>query len=236
MPEEIGLAKSEQVARTLERDIRAGRLSNGDLIDSEAGLMRRFAVSRNTVRRGLELLSRQGLITTRTGIGSFVTYDGATIDSAKGWTVALSQDGGAVETRLLGINVGSSHRADQRLGGQGHYLRIDRLRFCRKAGQGVSLERSRLPWRDAFAAVPDEGLKDGSLNATLAALGLAAASGEEIAGVIPALSAVDAAIMRRPDGGPMLRLERVTRDASGAVLEYVESILDPARFGLRIEF
>ena len=56
MPDRIGLAKSEQVARTLERDIRAGRLSNGDLIDSEAGLMRRFSVSRNTVRRGLEML------------------------------------------------------------------------------------------------------------------------------------------------------------------------------------
>lgn len=236
MSEEIGLAKSEQVARTLERDIRAGRLSNGDLIDSEAGLMRRFAVSRNTVRRGLELLSRQGLITTRTGIGSFVTYDGATIDSSKGWTVALSQDGGAVETRLLGINAGSSLRADQRLGGKGHYLRIDRLRFCRKAGQGISLERSRLPWRDGFVSVTETGLAGGSLNSTLAALGLVAASGEEIAGVVPTLSAVDAGIMQRVQGVPMLRLERVTRDAGGEVLEYVESILDPARFGLRIEF
>jgi len=236
MPDRIGLAKSEQVARTLERDIRAGRLSNGDLIDSEAGLMRRFSVSRNTVRRGLEMLSRQGLITTRTGIGSFVTYDGATIDSAQGWTVALSQDGSAVETRLLGINTGTSLRADQRLGGKGHYLRIDRLRFCRTAGLGVSLERSRLPWREAFAAVPEQGLAGGSLNATLAGLGMAAASGEEIAGVIPALSAVDAGIMQRPAGTPMLRLERVTRDAAGEVLEYVESILDPARFGLRIEF
>lgn len=236
MSGEIGLAKSEQVARTLEREIRAGRLSNGDLIGSEAALMRRFSVSRNTVRRGLEMLLRQGLITTRTGIGSFVTYDGATIDSAQGWTVALSQDDGAVETRLLAINAGPSARADLRLGFHGHYLRIDRLRFCRKAGQGVSLERSRLPWREGFASVLEAGLKDGSLNATLAAHGLAPASGEEIAGVLPALSEDEAAIMQRPAGSPMLRLERVTRDADGAVLEYVESTLDPARFGLRIAF
>lgn len=236
MNEDIGLAKSEQVARAIERDIRAGRLPHGDLIGSEAGLMRRFSVSRNTVRRGLEILARQGLITTRTGIGSFVTYDGTTLDSARGWTVALSQEGGAVETRLLGINAGSSARADARLGGAGHYLRIDRLRLCRRAGQGISLERSRLPWRPGFAPVPQHGLKEGSLNATLAALGLAAASGEEVAGVIPALSAVDAGIMQRAAGGPMLRLERVTRDAAGEVLEYVESILDPARFGLRIAF
>ena len=61
----IGLPKSELVARTLEREIRDGRLLHGDQLDSEGGLMRRFSVSRNTVRRGLEILARQGLITNR---------------------------------------------------------------------------------------------------------------------------------------------------------------------------
>ncbi|MCB6176718.1 GntR family transcriptional regulator [Rhodobacter sp. Har01] len=232
----VGLAKSEQVARTLERDIREGRLGNGALLQSEVGLMRRFEVSRNTVRRGLEILARQGLITTRTGIGSFVTYDGIAIDSSLGWTVALSQGDGAVETRLLAISAGSSRRADARLGGSRIYLRIDRLRFCLRSGQGISLERSRLPWRDGFAPVLEAGLKDGSLNATLAEHGLAVAAGEEVVGVVPALSPVDAGIMQRAAGAPMLRLERVTRIASGEVLEYVDSILDPGRFGLRIAF
>ncbi len=90
----VGLAKSEQVAETLEREIRQGRLARGDQLESEGNLMQRFAVSRNTVRRGLDILSRRGLIRTRTGIGSFVTYDGATIDSALGWTVALSDSEG----------------------------------------------------------------------------------------------------------------------------------------------
>ena len=53
--------------------------------------------------------------------------------------------------------------------------------------------------------------------------------GQEVVGVIPALSAVDADIMGRPAGVPMLRLERVTLTAEGETLEYVESILDPAR-------
>ncbi|MEM9105498.1 MAG: UTRA domain-containing protein [Pseudomonadota bacterium] len=42
--------------------------------------------------------------------------------------------------------------------------------------------------------------------------------------------------MKRPTGTPMLRLERVTLCTDGSVLEYVESILDPDRFGLRIDF
>jgi GntR family transcriptional regulator len=42
--------------------------------------VRRFDVSRNTVRKGLEALTGKGLITTRVGIVSFVTFNGSMID------------------------------------------------------------------------------------------------------------------------------------------------------------
>lgn len=234
MTDLVGLPKAEVVARTLERDIRAGRVAHGAQLDSEGGLMRRFDVSRNTVRRGLEMLARQGLITTRTGIGSFVTYDGATIDSSQGWTVALSHGAGAVETRVLDLSRGPCAMADARLGKADEYLRLDRVRVC--DGLGISLERSRLPWRDGFAAVLERGLAGGSLARTLGEMGLTAARGQEVAGVLPALTAADAGAMGRPAGTPMLRLERVTMLEGGGVLEVVESLLDPARFGLRIDF
>lgn len=236
MSSRVAIAKSELVAQTLEREIRDGRISHGDLLESEVGLMRRFAVSRNTVRKGLEQLVRQGLIATRTGIGSFVTYDGTTIDSNLGWTVALSHGAGEIETRLLRLDRGGSAHADDRLGGVGDYLRLDRLRFCTVAGRGISLERSRLPWRDGFEGLVDNGLTGGSLSRSLAGLGLATAKGQETASVLPALSQEDAAIMSRPAGAPMLRLERINLCADGSVLEHVDSILDPSRFGLRIEF
>ncbi len=231
-----GIAKSELVAQTLEREIREGRVVHGDLLESEVGLMRRFSVSRNTVRKGLEILSRQGLITTRTGIGSFVTYDGTTIDSNLGWTVALSHGAGEVTTRLLRLAREGSARADRKLAATSEYLCVDRLRFCSSAKCGISLERSRLPWRDEFVDAVETGLTEGSLSRTLADLGLFAAKGQETVGVIAALSEDAATIMERPAGVPMLRLERVTRCADGSVLEYVDSILDPARFGLRIDF
>ena len=44
----IGLPKSELVARTLEREIRDGRLLHGDQLDSEGGLMRWYARCCNT--------------------------------------------------------------------------------------------------------------------------------------------------------------------------------------------
>ena len=232
----VGMPKSEQVAGAIEAEIRTGRMAHGDQLASEGTLMQRFAVSRNTVRRGLEMLASKGLITTRTGIGSFVTYDGTTIDSAQGWTIALAHGAGRVETRMLGLYRGPCARADAHLGARGDYLCLDRLRYSIESACGISLERSRLPWRAAFAPLLDSGLKDGSLSQTLADLGLVVAGGSETASVLPALSPVDAAIMDRPPRQPMLRLERVTKDEDGSVLEYVDSILDPAHFGLRIAF
>lgn len=233
----IGLPKSELIAQTLEHEIRSGAISLGDQLASENELVRRFSVSRNTVRKGLEQLARQGLITTRTGIGSFVTYEGTSIDNALGWTKALSKSDDQVETRLLGIERRTCAETSGFLRvGAIEYLCVDRLRVLSRDGTGISLERSRTPWRDAFTDVLENGLLHDSLGETLAAAGLAIHSGEEWANVLPSLSETDARIMARAPGEPMLHLRRVSRTVEGGVVEYVESILDPSRFGLHLEF
>lgn len=226
-----------RVARTLEREIRAGKFSRGDRLASENALVRRFSVSRNTVRKGLEELTRQGLITTRGGIGSFVTYDGASIDDALGWTMALSRSADVVETRVLRIQRAACPMASAFLDvTPDDFLHVDRIRLLEGGGVGISLERSRSPWRAAFDDVLANGLVDGSLNETFASIGLAIDHGEEWAEVMPALPEEDARAMGRAATEPMLRLRRVTRTAAGEVIEFVESLLDPRRFGLHLEF
>lgn len=239
MPDAIA-SKAERIARTLEREIRSGALAPGARLDSEHGLMRRFAVSRNTVRRGLEALARQGLIATRSGLGSFVVYDGARIDDALGWTLALARGEGRVETRLLALARGPCPETAARIGTPDDFLRIDRLRLWAPddgaAQTCLSLERSRLPWRAAFAGVLEGGLEGGSLSRTLAGLGIAVRGGQEWAAVLPALPEAEARLMGRRPGEPMLHLRRLTRDRDGQAIEHVESLLDPARFALRLEF
>lgn len=237
MKNPVGLSKSMQVAQTLEREIRSGQIPHGDLLASEAALMRRFSVSRNTVRKGLEQLARQGMITTRSGIGSFVTYDGQMIDNALGWTLALAREESEIVTRVLDISRGASALGAEKLGdGMADALRLDRLRVLSESGLGISLERSRLPWQAAFQEVLAQGLPDGSLNRVLVESGVNVASGEEWAEVLPSLSEADAVLMARPAGTPMLLMKRLTRNASGQVIEYVESLLDPERFGLHLTF
>ena len=93
-------AKFERIATALEADILAGRITTGDALASEHELVKRFAVSRNTVRKALGVLSEKGLISTRVGAGSFVTYDGRIIDDAAGWSVSLSAAQARLSSRI----------------------------------------------------------------------------------------------------------------------------------------
>lgn len=246
MKKTVGLSKSDQILQTLEQDIVSGKVAHGDRLDSENTLMQRFSVSRNTVRKGLDQLARQGMITKRSGIGSFVTYNGQSINDALGWTRALSVGDTKLDTRITSLRRASCSRTQHFLLSihdplkmslpTDDFLRVDRVRINLHTGIGLSLERSRLPWLPCFQAILDEGLDDNSLSKTLANLGIAATSGEEWAKVMPRLSARDASLMHRQPGEPMLKLQRVTRREQSDIVEYVESILDPVRFALHLSF
>ncbi|MGI9509451.1 MAG: GntR family transcriptional regulator [Geminicoccaceae bacterium] len=233
---EIGAAKSARIASRLEKEIKSGMISRGERLDSENSLMRRFSVSRTTIRKSLAILSREGLITKRNGLGSFVTYSGRIIDNDGGWTLALAEGPIEIGTRLLTLKRGSVGEDDGPIPSGADCLFVDRLRFRIDDGLGISLERSQVPWREGLADMLTTGLIDGSLNKTLVATGLTVASGEEWASVVASLGAEDAAIMGRVDGEPMLRLRRVTRTEDGRVIEHVDSILDPGHFGLHVAF
>ncbi|WP_163847151.1 GntR family transcriptional regulator [Pseudooceanicola aestuarii] len=228
-------SKSERIARLIEAEIRSGQLQDGSTLSSENSLVTRFAVSRTTVRKSLGILAEKGLIRTKVGIGSFVTYAGSVIDSGPGWSLALSASDMRTGTRILRI-ARIQMDLDCPTGLAGEVLAVDRLRFREETGRGLSLERARVPWRADFEILIEDGLDGGSLSQTLSARGLHPASGEEWANVLPALSPEDAALMGRTSGAPMLRLRRLTRDAAEHPIEFVESFLDPELFGLHMTF
>ncbi|MGC9667610.1 FadR/GntR family transcriptional regulator [Planosporangium sp. 12N6] len=57
------------VAREVVRDISAQRLQPGDSLDSEAVMLKKYGVSRESLREGLRLLEVQGMISIRRGPG-----------------------------------------------------------------------------------------------------------------------------------------------------------------------
>jgi GntR family transcriptional regulator len=231
-----GTGKPEQIATVLENEIRSGRLGFGERLQSENELGQRFSVSRNTVRKGLEELSNRGLITTRVGIGSFVTFDGMPVDDAVGWSRALANAGANAETRVLRFEIIEDADLAARLGTDSpSFIAVDRVRTNADDGHAISIERSRLPLSPELEDVPLRGLREGSLHQTLRGAGLVPDHGEEWAD-IEMLGAEDAAILGCAPGAPFLRTRRLTRRADGRPIEFVTSLLNPAHFALHLEF
>src|SRR6516225_6820415 len=65
-------AKYQAIADGLRDQIDSGVLQPGERLPSEPDLVREFDASRNTVRLAIALLTNQGLVVTRQGLGTFV--------------------------------------------------------------------------------------------------------------------------------------------------------------------
>jgi GntR family transcriptional regulator len=227
--------KHQNVAEALAREIRTGRLKRGSRLPGEHALAARFSVSRNTIRSALTELSREGLISTHSGKGSFVTFDGRPLDDRLGWAHALAAQGVPTETRLLRLEEIDDPALAGRLGlASSSFVAIDRVRTLAD-GPAVSLERSRIPRVDGLLDLPARGLIDESLTATLAAAGLYADHGDEWVTAVP-LGEADAGALGRRTGEWFLRARRVSWTAAGDLVEHVESLLDPLRFELHLRF
>jgi GntR family transcriptional regulator len=231
-----GAPKPEQIASAIEQEIRSGVLAFGDRLQSEHELVQRFAVSRNTLRKGLEELSSRGLITTRVGIGSFVTFNGQTINDVVGWSKALAEVGADTATQVLRIEIVRDTILAEQLGIDDEiFIAIDRLRVLGEGQKPISLERSRVPFLPELEEVPLKGLRSGSLTQTLRAAGLVPDHGEEWVD-IEMLGETDAGLLESAVGSAFLRTRRLTRERDGRPIEYVTSLLNPAFFALHLEF
>ncbi len=81
----MALSKYQQIADRLRDQIDSGALQPGERLPSEPDLVRQFDASRNTVRLAIALLTNQGLVVTRQGLGTFVT------EPARPFTALLSR-------------------------------------------------------------------------------------------------------------------------------------------------
>jgi GntR family transcriptional regulator len=65
-------SRYRDIAAELQKAIRLGAYPVGDLLPTETELMARYAASRQTVREALRIVTEQGLIVRRAGLGSVV--------------------------------------------------------------------------------------------------------------------------------------------------------------------
>jgi GntR family transcriptional regulator len=92
-----------QLAARLQDAIRSGALKQGERLDSEKLLARRFQVSRITVRQAVEELVRGDMLVRKQGKGTFVTTPAVRHDLRRlhGLLGSLFSQSGAASARLL---------------------------------------------------------------------------------------------------------------------------------------
>ncbi|WP_419758708.1 GntR family transcriptional regulator [Acidisoma sp.] len=229
------VAKYQRVAKSLTRGIQTGTFQPGERLPGEIDLARSFDVSRSTIRQALSSLQHAGLIETWSGAGSFVCFNGARLDDGLGWSRALARHGVEAEARILRFErVEDVPLAEALDLPRASFLALDRVRST-QAGKPISLERSRLPWRQGFESVLKDGLVEKSLRRTLEVLDVRPLGGTEAID-LTRLSAEDARELQQPEGEPFLGTTRVVHDAAGSMVEHVRSLLHPAHFTLQLSF
>jgi GntR family transcriptional regulator len=227
-----GLGKRSRLVEDLAGQIRSGLLPAGAQLPGENRLAQQYQVSRGTVRSALSELQQRELITTQSGVGSFVAFDGVQLDQGLGWAHAFAESGFALSTELLSITTERDPELSGRFGMDSFVAVLRR----RRAGDGhlVSLERAVLPGDGPLAGLPARGLVDDSVTATLAAAGLRGAGGEQWISMC-ALGDRAELLERRPEE-QFLHAVRTTVGPDGELVEQVTSLLDPARFRFHLRF
>jgi GntR family transcriptional regulator len=218
--------RARRVAGVLRRQILLGAFPSGVLPD-ERVLVADFGASRNAVREALKLLSGEGLVARRRGIGTVVTVHPYRhpLDQLAGLAEALQHHGAVVNrvrvARALAPPPDVAHRL--RLGPGERAVYLERLRLLE--GEPVSLDCTYLaPVVGApLLALPRETLEQRDvfqLIETVCGLALGEA---ELAVQAVSVDPATAEILAMPASGALFLIERLTRLADGRPvdLEYL---------------
>ncbi len=95
--------KYVQLVETLRKDINSDELQNGDKLLSENELKRKYNVSSTTVRKCIDILRNEGLITRVQGVGTFINkpHIKRSLEKILSFTKNMEQVGLKPSTRVL---------------------------------------------------------------------------------------------------------------------------------------
>jgi GntR family transcriptional regulator len=137
-----------QIQQALLEKIERGELAEGDLLDSEEELARRYQVSRMTARQALHGLKSRGVAVSQKGRGTFVSRPKLekNIMHLQGFTVDMRQRGMIPASRLLEQSVVPPNEEQcekLRMKATHRLLRLRRLRLA--DGIPMAVELSHVP-------------------------------------------------------------------------------------------
>jgi GntR family transcriptional regulator len=205
--------------------MRSGQLRPGDRVPSEWQLAEQFAVSRMTARQALSDLAMSGHLQRRRGKGTFVAPDKLeqSLGTLTGFTNDIVQRGLTPRTQVLGAgSIPAGRRIAQALDltPQEPVYVLERLRLV--DDEPMALETAYIPASRAPALLACEGLDESLYKVLAEHYGIRLVHASQMVEVIPA-SPHEGKHLQVGEGTPLLRLERVSHDASGQPVELAHS-------------
>jgi GntR family transcriptional regulator len=229
----------QQLFDILREEIVSGRLKADQRVATEFELMRRFGVSRTTVRQTIARLRKEGLIAVHRGKGTFVGRGKieSELSALTGFVEDMQALGLTASARVLGVeHVKASERAAESLAlPRGEPVtKITRIRLAEAVP--VSFEYSFLPL-ELGRRVAEENLEVSPIFSLF----------EDKYGIVlgEALYRIEAARATRvvadaleiERGAPVLAIERTTYSITGQPVDFEQMFYrgDRIRYSMRLE-
>ena len=234
-----GQARYRVVASELLGEIRAGKYADGKMLPSEDELCRIYSVSRITIRAALRELQVRGIISRRSGIGTWVeSIDGRSRFVQESSSIEeILQFTAQLDFKLHEI---TEIEADESLAEQlrshpfERFIRVIGIRLPADGGLPVCLSTHYVP--AAFAAVVKEfdGIRE-----SLAVL-IASRFGEAVAAINQVFDAInlsegEAVRLGENYNDAALRIRRCYRSENGGLILASHSVYPKSRFSYAME-
>ncbi len=213
-----------KLRQTLEDAIHSGRLGHGAALPAERDLAEYANVSRVTVRKAVDDLVRDGLLTRRQGSGTFVVKPVSRVQQPLSQLTSFTEDmtRRGLATRSEWLERGLFHPSPEEMMMLGlaagtMVARIGRLRIANDlplAIERASLSAELLPDPDAVTTSLYAALQKKSARPVRAIQRISACNVKE----------PEAGLLAVPVGAAGLSIERISYLASGRVVEFTRSL------------
>ncbi len=224
-----------QTAESLRARIEQGIWKTGDRLPSERRLCEEFGVSSITMRRAISILVSQGLAVRLQGKGTYVSSNHAVVQAPPeltSFTEDLGQRGWGAQARVLELAAKPADAATAMKLELPEGAPIFVLRRLRLAdGLPIAIQDASLP-AALFPGLDKHDFTTESLYEVIGReCGIYPAAATEI--YRPSLlTSEEAELLGDRAGGPTFRIERVTVDRTGRVIEVIRSTTQSDRYTL----
>ena len=224
-----------QLADALRAEMEQNRAPGGHALPSENELLKKYNVSRATVRSALDVLAREGVIYRQRGKGSFVAV--RRIESEVTALVSTSEDmskrGWALTTQVLKMERVAPPLQVARALELTRSMRVYELTRVRLVdNKPLSLQVAYLPAR-LYPDLETHDLTESLYHLSENIYHLQYATGRE---VLRARAATrhEAAILKLRAGAPVMYCERITYSRDGAAMEFLQAVWRGDRYDFTV--